>query len=306
MDPSQKFDSRDRSSAHHQDAPAVSFRPILIVLFAVILLSIAGLAQGQEQDQTQQPQTRQNGANPFHKNQQSLEVPSKPTHTTIQYDGISHVVPAAYLDEQSRAAITARHAAIGKQMSLRPKYVEMHAELANFDADADPDGWRVQIVLLDGNDRPVVARSNVVFELMPRVPTPDHYSYVDAARLPVRWSMSLKFDDEGVARLKLPLRESLWPIFGWTTSTSPYSVSPFDASDHNISRSREIPRLGRPIHGSWRTGSVATRQWRNQLGRPLMGELRARVSVPGQGVFHSVVIVPVRHSTLVDTRWPYR
>ena len=245
----------------------------MMVLFAVVLLSIAGVAKGQEIG---------NGT------------------TSIQYDGVTHIVPVAHGAAEAHALTAARHAAIASAKSSRPKYVEMIAALANFDADADPDGWRIEVVLFDERDRPVVKRSNATFELMPRVPTADHYSYVDAARLPIRWSMNLKFDEDGVARVKLPLRESLRPLFGWPSAIFPYNTQ------SRISRSRLSSGQSRRIGGTWRSGSVVTSDWRNQLGRPSTGEIRVRVSVPGEGVFRAATIVPIRPSSLVDTQWPYR
>ena len=172
----------------------------------------------------------------------------------------------------------------------------MVVSLANFDADADPDGWRVELVLLDQRDRPVIARANATFELIPRVPTADFYNYVDAAMLPVRWSMNLTFDQDGVARVKLPLRESLRPLFGWPSAIFPRQGD----------RSRNNRSVSRRISGTWRSRSIVTDHWQNGLGRPTMGEMRVRVSVPTEGVFEAASIVPIRPSALVDTYWPYR
>ena len=216
-------------------------------------------------------------------------------YKTIQHDGTNYVVAKANHTEPARAAAQARRA-VARRSAARPEYVEMIASLANFDADADPDGWRVELVLLDSGDRPVVSRASAVFELMPRVPTADHFHYVDAARLPVRWSKTLEFDADGVARLKLPLRESLRPLFGWPSAVFP----------RHGARTRITSSLHRRGSNTWRSRSLVQDDWRNQLGRPSMGELRVRVSVPTEGVFRAATLVPIRPPTLVDTYWPYR
>ncbi len=266
----------------------------MIVLFAIVVLSIAGVSRGAEQDASA------TGSSPAPEST-TTSVPVStttpaPGTSTIQYDGVSYVVPAARHTDQTVAAARARFAAAADRTSARPKYVDMVASLANFDADADPDGWRVEVVLLDSQDRPVVTRAAATFELMPRVPTADHFNYVDAARLPVRWSMNLPFGEDGVARVKLPLREPLRPLFGWPSAVFP----------HKGDRTRRTTSVDRRISGTWRSRSIVTDDWRNQLGRPSMGELRVRVSVPTEGVFKAALVVPIRPSTLVDTYWPYR
>ena len=275
----------NRTGATQRRLPVRSFRTLMWVLFAVVLLSIAGVSNGAEPVVPKQPPQRPQPVEPIAEGS-----------TTIQYDGTTYVVASASQTPQSRAAVEARRQAIARRSAARPKYVEMIASLANFDADADPDGWRVELVLLDSRDRPVVTRASAMFQLMPRVPTADHFNYVDAARLPVRWSKPLEFDEDGVARVKLPLRESLRPLFGWPSAVFP----------HHGARTRVTHSLDRRGGNPWRSRSVVRDDWRNQLGRPSMGEIRVRVSVPTEGVFRAATIVPIRPPALVDTYWPYR
>ncbi len=101
----------------------------------------------------------------------------------------------------------------------RPKYVDINAALANLDSDADPDGWRADVVLFDHKDRPVALRAQAKFELVIRVSTAEHIRFVNADIPPLRWSMPLEFDEDAVARVKLPLRETLRPVFGWSSAT---------------------------------------------------------------------------------------
>lgn len=178
----------------------------------------------------------------------------------------------------------------------RPRYVELVASLSNFDPDADPDGWRAEIVLRDRNDHPVVMRANATFELTPRVATADHRRFVNATGKPIRWSMPLEFDGDGVARVKLPLRDSLKPMLGWNSAIYPPSGSRLGASRPNV----------RYSHSRHARRSFVTSDLRNLIGTPSTGEMRVRVSVPTEGVFEAAAPVFIRPSVLVDTQWPYR
>ena len=114
--------------------------------------------------------------------------------------------------------------------------------MSNFDADAEPDGWRADIILRDRKDRPVVVRANATFELMPRVVMPQSLGFVDADMTPVRWSMPLEFDEDSVARIKLPLRKSLRPVFGWQSAIYPPS------STRSRNDGRKHPRFQPPAN----------------------------------------------------------
>lgn len=180
--------------------------------------------------------------------------------------------------------------------SSRPRYVELAAQLANFDADADPDGWRAQVIIRDQNDRPVEMPSRAKFELMPRLAMTDRRQWIDGQPAPIRWSVPLEFDADGVATVDLPLKHKLRPLLGWSTATLPQSG--LRSSNHGISR-RELRHYSR-LH------SFVTTDLRASIGTPNLGQLRVRVSIPTQGVFDSVVPVQIRPPVLVDTAWPYR
>lgn len=185
--------------------------------------------------------------------------------------------------------------------NARPRYIEMSASLANFDADPEPDGWNIQLALRDQKDRPVVQRSNARIELIPRVSryTP---SRLEGTK-PLRWSVPLEFDDDGVARFKLPLRNSQRSQLGWPNDNALRSFSHRTTSRRSSSRSAgEWYIRGR--NNSGRIPTVLRSNLQDRVTIPEVGELRARVSVPSQGTFEAITEVTIRPSVLVDTRWP--
>jgi hypothetical protein len=201
------------------------------------------------------------------------------TLRTIQFDG----------ETLSSAELPARLTA-----AARPKYVQMVAGLANFDADADPDGWRVDLVLRDQQDRPVVARASARFELRPRASIIGTDRFITHDVSTIRWSTNLDFDEQGVASVKLPLRRSLEPALGWSPS--------FPAV--NPANSRRSSSRDRGVTGIF--DQPAFTDLRDLAATPAVGELRVRVSVASEGIFEAAVPVRVRPPGLVDTRWPYR
>lgn len=182
----------------------------------------------------------------------------------------------------------------------RPVYAEASALLSNFDADADPDGWRVQIVLRDKHDQPTSPnRAQAKFQLVPRVAVQDQVGFVDADVAPVSWSKPLQFDADGIASAKLVLRRPIPSVFGARSALFPEPGLRFGVYD---SRSRIVHRpLTHADHSRVVAGAT-----RSMLGKPAWGELRIRVSVPSQGLFSTTIPVQLRPSTLVDTNWPYR
>ncbi|TWT80812.1 hypothetical protein CA13_22580 [Planctomycetes bacterium CA13] len=92
--------------------------------------------------------------------------------------------------------------------------VQLVAALANFDSDADADGWRAELVVLSADDYPVTVPAYAYFELTPKHWNPfDIYLPQRPSNLnwvkPISWNMPLYFDEDGVARVKLPLRRSI-------------------------------------------------------------------------------------------------
>ena len=80
---------------------------------------------------------------------------------SIQFDGVT-----ALMDPHLPMTVT--H---GKRVTAgRPASVDLYASLANLDSDAEPDGWRAQVVLRDSHGSPLRMRSRATFELVPRIP----------------------------------------------------------------------------------------------------------------------------------------
>ena len=221
---------------------------------------------------------------------------------TLQYDGAMAAPiaqPETIVDDAARL-VSGAIRSDRLTGDARPMYVDLNASLANFDADADPDGWRAQVILFDREDRPVAMRAQAKFELIVRVSTAEHQRFVNADIPPIRWSMPLEFDEDAVARIKLPLREKLQPVFGWRSAIN----RPPPNRPGSISRS-----YGNYVRGqrNWsRPRTFVTQNLHTVIGMPSTGELRVRVSVPTEGVFEAATAIWLRPSGLVDTRWPYR
>ena len=314
------------NSAHNHSAPeqtSFRYRPILIVLFAVILLLVSGKAKADETYDTQKatqanPQSTQANTQSTQANTQSTQAntqSTQATHTIVQLNGTTRLVPKATIlpavmlnnvEDGIQAGpiqagpIQAGPIQAGPDWNLiarsRPKYAELSAALANFDADADPDGWRASIVLRDANDKPVVMRARATFTLMSRLPTADFHGYVNADRKPITWSKDVRFDADGIAHFKLPLRQTLQPMLVYARGTQP----------NGLYRSRStLSRYGNR-RTAWRSQQLSGVATRSYLGMSNVGELRVRLSVPTEGVFEAAVPIQIRPSVLVDTHWPYR
>ncbi|MGV3485877.1 MAG: hypothetical protein ACO1RT_15780 [Planctomycetaceae bacterium] len=160
----------------------------------------------------------------------------------------------------------------------KPAYAVLAAQLANWDADSEPDGWRCSVQLRDAADHPCRPEAAyAVFELRLRVPRRDVIDYRDLPTESIRWSQKLEFPSTGAAEVKLPLRRRL-PSF--------YVDDP-DVSNFSA-------RLGL---ADWSLPTFAP---------PVVGVLAVRVSVPSVGVFEAIDGVLVDEPLLVDSPWPQR
>lgn len=170
----------------------------------------------------------------------------------------------------------------------RPTHAVVEARLANWDHDAEPDGWKARIVLLDKNSCPVALPAHASFELIPRMPSLDRTRYIDVPVKPMRWWKRLEFDESGVAVVQLPKRAG-------------------DPVPTFASRQRET-RFGRRPYLDNRVGRGVF----DELGsegeslRPYWAVLKIRVSVPTVGVLEAVSPVAFAEPLLVDSGWPYR
>lgn len=242
----------DCDDTSNGNAKSIRKRPLLILLFALILASMAKSLPAQDV-------------------------------ATIQYDGATNI----RLDPHHVSG----GAAIAAPNQRRPAYVEMSAALANFDADADPDGWRAAVVVRDRNDQPVTMRATATFELKPRLWSITEDKRIGHQAESIKWTQQLVFNDEGIAEVKLPLRKSLRSLLGWREDSRAMRTTLFGSSNFQSTRKRR---------------SFATADVRQVIGTPRYGHLSVRVAIPTEGVFESVSTVEIRPSVLVDTQWPSR
>lgn len=256
-------------------------RPLWIIIFAILLASIALRTNAQET-------------------------------TEIQF-GQKTLLVDRFVDQRSHGPLADSQDSISQDSMLpapmanpgRPRAAFLSAELAQFDADQDPDGWLARVLLMGADDRPViVARATARFELMPRLPTHDFTGYVNANIKPIVWTMPLKFDQQGGAIVRLPLDHPITPLAGWPSFSHP-AVG--QAGGFYSSR-RGIIRHTTPAFES-RTALTDDQRYggaQGSIGMASFGQLQLRVSVPGEGVFEAVAPVQLKPSVLVDTRWPYQ
>ncbi|WP_164103065.1 hypothetical protein [Candidatus Laterigemmans baculatus] len=175
--------------------------------------------------------------------------------------------------------IVASAAAAAERVSNPPVFVEvqrsraalavLEAEPANWDADAEPDGWLATVALFDAAGQPVRIRGTATFELTPQVPSADLTSFELLAEERLRWSGRVATDGQGCATLRLPLRRN-GPDAAWGRRSAA-------GPNH--------PHWGPPHWG------------------PLWGVLRVRVAVPSAGVFEAEAVVPLRPPMPLETVW---
>ncbi len=177
----------------------------------------------------------------------------------------------------------------------RPAYVELIATLANFDRDSDTDGWIATIVLRDAGGGIVTMRSHATFELRPGRFAVDNVTFVAGESVTQRWSQPLEFDADGAARVRLELKGHKRTSVGHPEMTL-----------STPSRSQTVYHSGSPFETQRLTSADRFRYTRTDgfVGpdfpfNPVLGALRVRVSVPTQGTFDAVTVVPL-HSPVVS------
>ena len=261
MQPNDRHPSLNESN--EPNTPPFRYRPLLIVLFALLLLCVASTVKAQ-----------------------AIYGPAG----SIDFDQRPYQFPEIDRSANSSSQMT----------SVSPAYAEVTAELANFDSDANPDGWRAIVVLRDKDDQVVQPNGRVEFELKPRFPNSDFQGFKNAQRTPMKWSPKLTYNSNGTASFKLPLRKELRPLWGWSSAvvqqTGSRSTIVNDRATylprHN-GRS-DASRLGSGL--PTRPGSTLPSDWRTNVTFPELGRLQVKVFVPSQGVFQAVTIVRVRSS----------
>ena len=267
-------------------------RPLWIIIFAILLASIALRAKGQGISD----------APPDHalSPSEALAADEDAVYTEMRIgDRVVRVKRAAERASAPQSELAKR------ARSMRPKYAFVSAEIAQFDSDADPDGWLASVMLMGSDDQPVtVRRASARFELTPRLPTHDFTGYVDANLKPIQWNVPLKFAEDGVATVRLPLRDPIAPLIGWPATSHPAvgRAGGFHASRRGIIRHTTTAFQDRTALNASQSRLAA----RSAIGMASFGQLKIRVSVPGEGVFDAVTPIALRPSVLVDTRWPYQ
>ncbi|TWU39234.1 hypothetical protein [Novipirellula artificiosorum] len=190
--------------------------------------------------------------------------------STLQFDGVTEFFTS--IDSATAGATV-------QSTELNPQSVYLSAALANFDSDAQPDGWMVELTLIDRQDRAVIVPATARIEMHPRPTLTDHAgaTRTEATEKVIQWTVRFVADEDGVARVKLPLRRSQQRSLGWFVSDSPYA-----------------------------RGDLSRPKWQRQLAYPKDGQLSASVSTGSGKTFKATTMVQIRPSFLVDTPWPYR
>ncbi|MCC9601502.1 hypothetical protein LOC67_13175 [Stieleria sp. JC731] len=273
-------------------------RPIWIIVFAILMACVAIRVKGSEVIGSE-VDGRNVVAQRIDQVESSAEGPSiLPAPDT-----------AALAEQMSKPADMRRHQVAGRlqigdrvyelprapsartapRKSVKVRAASFHANLVNWDADAETDGWIVEVALLDeqgdtvlmGKQHPVEMPGDITarFSLMPVRPALDFDGYVDAADQPFVWTRTLRFSSPGIARVRLPLE----------------AVELQELAGSTVER-RLVARGGKIRGGAILGGSTL----------PAVGRLTMRVIVPSQGAFDSVAQVDLRTPFLVDTSWPYQ
>lgn len=184
-------------------------------------------------------------------------------------------------------------------------YVQLHAELANFDRDLHVDGWLASVALRNLDQSVLVppasvAQATAIFEVL------DHAGLVAAGRngdwgwnrtLSLHpglvWTVPLEFNEFGVAAITLPASRSAQRSLGWD-STDAIHLGTRVADDHGPARWRRV------IDGG-RHRPFVTRPVRDEIDLPRIGWLRVSVTIPGQRTMEAAVPIDLRPAVLVDT-----
>ncbi len=181
----------------------------------------------------------------------------------------------------------------------KPTYVVRNADLANWDADSEPDGWRCRLLILDQFDQSMIPGSIfATFELRLRVPRRDRNGFRDIQTEAIRRSKRLACDELGIHDVKLPLRTPLPTFFADAAHPSRHAGSrkaSFSRQERVADRFRELNLAG----GNGSAFSVTE-------AAPAYSVLTVRVSVPTVGILEATDPVLIDEPMLVDSTWPQR
>ncbi len=198
------------------------------------------------------------------------------------------------------------------QSVLGPAYVQLFAELSNFDRDADPDGWHASVVVRSDDGSVLDVPGRATFEILEQSQRYHSHRYQgDTTRTRIskasslvrfrplaRWSVPLQFDEQGVAAVKLPASLVVKRKLGWDSVAVIHTGTRIAASHewHRWNRVRDDPG-----HRNFITQNV-----RDRIDFPWVGWLRVRLAIPGQRPLEAVAPIDIRPALLVDMPGRYR
>ena len=213
-----------------------------------------------------------------------------PESCLLQFDGFTPVPDL----EHSRSVSQSQHQA----------NVQLFAELANFDRDADADGWRVSLAIQDPAGVLVKATGQASFQILElpqrRYRHATRRELVSSPPL-ARWSVPVHLNELGVAHVNLPASWAIQRRLGW------HGV----ASVHQGTRVASRFGATRQIDQRWSDGPVNYRRFvthdlRDRIDYATRGWLFVRVSMPGQPTLEAITPVDTRPAFLVDIPSRYR
>lgn len=191
--------------------------------------------------------------------------------------------------------------AIDDQSFVGPAYVQLYAELSNFDRDADPDGWHASVVIRSGGGSVVDVFGRATFEILEHSQRYGRQSTggsLVGIRPLARWSVPLQFDDQGVAKVTLPASTALQRRLGWNSV----------ATIHNgtrIAARHERHRWNR-VRDDLNQRRFVSHNVRDRIDFPTSSWLRVRLMIPEQRSLEAVAPIDIRPAILVDMPQKYR
>lgn len=193
--------------------------------------------------------------------------------------------------------------------SFDAAYVQLFAELANFDADAGPDGWIASVIIRARDGSPLMSPVRANFAITYDAPRYrphgiDYGTIRDPSTRSVprmRWTRPLQFDGQGVATVTLPARNSFQRMLDWDSIDGLGSI---DRSSVGYRRfdGRRIDRL----RGSRYHRHFVTQDLYDRIDYPIASWMRISVAIPGQRTLEAVTPIDLRPQVLVDTPYRYR
>lgn len=305
LDPSGK--AIDKADPISKRDPNLLQRPHVIVLFAIVVI---WLTQGARADDAAE-NTAGRG---------SLFLQFKPDEPSI-------------LPGNNSRSPYAQAPSSRERPSVRSSSAALVADLANFDSDADPDGWVAQVRLAGVDLAAVTSMAQARFELTPRIALADANQFTASDHRVIRWNKSLRFSSDGVATTELKLNQPIDPLLGVpariasTRSTGRRSGRPgrsgsvsrrsssigygaITSSARTFGNPTLPGGLGRNDRGNrirlTRQRMSAGTTWFDQVNLPSQAVLRVRVSIAGLGVRDATTVVRLRPTPWNDNQWPYR